>query len=230
METINKPFFDYETITGMLGAIWTNLRWFITLLAFIGLIALNIATLASSAVHDFLYKGLSSIPISSMSDLLANSPTERNKRKIAKLEKKRIANKAKVKNISKRIARRTKRIVSVNLSSMFTESLPYIGIATIIGATTYEVKAACDNMKEMDELLKSLDISENNEETDNICGQIKKIKKEEEIKQFILSSKDKYGDFQQNLGSLLNKFKEEANRTWENFRNALGGTIDEMVH
>lgn len=228
METVNKNIIDKAMITGMFGAIGTNLRRVITILSFLGLIALNVATLVSSTVHDFLYKGLTSLPIANMSELLANSPTEKNKRIAKNLEiekRKNVANKLKVKKVSGQVAKRTTRAVKVNLSSMFTESLPYIGIATIIGATTYEVKAACDNMKDMDDLLKSLDIAENSPETNYICGQ--EIPGEEKIRQSILSSEDKYADFQQNLGGFLNDFKEQSSQTWIKLKEKL---IDEIFH
>lgn len=223
METESKNIIDKEMITGMFGAIGTNLIRVITILSFLGLIALNIATLAFSTVHDFLYKGLSSI--AGMSELLVNSPTERNKRMTTELKKKNTAIKQKIKVTSKSIKRRTAKTVTVNVGSMFTEALPYIGIATIIGATTYEVSAACMNMKEMDALLKSIDVEENSTETNNICGQ--EIPGEEKIRQSILSSKDKYADFQQNLGGFLNDFKDQSSQTWGKLKEKL---IDEIFH
>jgi len=137
METDNNKLFDKEMMTGMFGAMGKNLRLALMIVFFVGL---NIATLASSVVHNFLYKGLSSLPIA---ELLTNSPTEKNKRATSELKKKNTTIKQKVKITTSSIKKRTAKTVAVNVSSMFTEALPYIGIATIIGATTYEVSAAC---------------------------------------------------------------------------------------
>ena len=228
METENNKFFDKEMMFGMFGAIGKNLKRVITILAFLGLITLNVLTLASSTIHGLLYGALSSIPIASMSELLTNSPTEKNKRATSELKKKNTAIKQKVKVTTSSIKKRTAKTVAVNVGSMFTEALPYIGIATIIGATTYEVSAACMNMKEIDDLLKSIEIEENSSETHNICGQ--DIPGEETIRNSILASKDKYSDFQNNLGGLLNEYKDKSTQAWDSFSNALGGTLDEMLH
>ncbi len=228
MESVQKNFIDKELIVGMFGEMGKNLKRIFTLLVFLGLISLNVMSLASSAVHAFLYGALSSIPIAAMAELLVNSPTEKNKRATSELKKKNTAIKQKVKVTTSSIKKRTAKTVAVNVGSMFTEALPYIGIATIIGATTYEVSAACMNMKEIDDLLKSIEIEENSSEAENICGQ--EIPGEIKIRNSILASKDKYADFQNNLGGLLNEYKDKSTQAWDSFSNALGGTLDEMLH
>ena len=221
METENNKFLDQETMMGMFGAIGKNLKRVITILVFLGLITLNILTLASSTMHALLYGALSSIPIASMSELLTNSPTEKNKRATSELKKKNTAIKQKVKVTTSSIKKRTAKTVAVNVGSMFTEALPYIGIATIIGATTYEVSAACMNMKEIDDLLKSIEIEDNSSETENICGQ--EIPGENKVRKSILASKNKYDEFKYNLGGLLHKTTEKSKQAWNRLLNTFDG-------
>ncbi len=225
METINKAFFDYETITGMLGAMGTNLRRAIILLAFIGLIALNIATLVSSVVYDLLYKGLSSMPIAAMSDLLANSPTEKNKRKTAKLEKKHADIKEKVEMKSSSIKKRTVKITVLNVSSVAAEAIPYIGIGVILAVTALEVKAACDNMKDMDELVQSLEIEPNQEETSTVCGL--KLPSIEDLKPNLSFDFDKY---KSKLDELYDDVKEKSAENWSVFKDKVNEAHTQLTN
>src|SRR5690606_12805948 len=109
METVMK--FLRREIVGALGAAFSSAKTAITILIFLSLIAVNIATLVSSAVHDFLYLGLSSIPIAKMTELLANSPTERHRARTAQLSKENAAMKQRVKSTTSSIKRRTVRTV-----------------------------------------------------------------------------------------------------------------------
>jgi len=47
---------------------------------------------------------------------------------------------------------RTATTASVNLGSVFAESIPFWGIAVIVGATTVELSAACDTMADLHEM------------------------------------------------------------------------------
>lgn len=48
--------------------------------------------------------------------------------------------------VTKSIKTRTKRVAGANLASVVGESIPFYGIAVIVGATAYELNAACDSM------------------------------------------------------------------------------------
>lgn len=48
-----------------------------------------------------------------------------------------------VSDINERLARRTSRAISTNMSSMAVEAIPYVGAAAIVGVTFMEVRDAC---------------------------------------------------------------------------------------
>lgn len=56
-----------------------------------------------------------------------------------------------------RTMKRTTRSTLANVSSIPGESLPFFGIAIVLAATTYELKAACDNMVDLYDLQVALD-------------------------------------------------------------------------
>ena len=69
------------------------------------------------------------------------------------------------------LQRRTKRVAATNLASVAGESIPFYGIAIIVGATSYELKSACDTMKDLYDLEVALDPDEASEEgRDYVCG------------------------------------------------------------
>jgi len=167
METVNIKILDKEMVMGMLGAMWTNMRRLLIII----LIMLNISTLAISAVHDFLYKGLSSLPVA---DLLQNSSTEKKKKLVKQneaLKTKLTTQKITTKKIAKRIAIRTARITAINVSSTIAEAAPYVGIGVILAVTALEIKASCENLQDINELVQSLEIEPNQNETSKVCGQ-----------------------------------------------------------
>ena len=52
---------------------------------------------------------------------------------------------------------RTTRSTLANVSSIPGESIPFYGIAIVVAATAYELKAACDNMTDLYDLQVALD-------------------------------------------------------------------------
>ncbi|WP_394155435.1 hypothetical protein [Loktanella salsilacus] len=53
--------------------------------------------------------------------------------------------------------RRTSRSTVANVSSIPGESIPFYGIAIVLAATAYELKSACDNMKDLYDLQVAID-------------------------------------------------------------------------
>ncbi|UWR00609.1 hypothetical protein K3729_07515 [Rhodobacteraceae bacterium S2214] len=74
-------------------------------------------------------------------------------------------------NALHRIKSRTSKAAAVNFGSLMGEAIPLAGIAFIVGATTFELAAACDTMSDLDQLLNSFDpdIAES-AESDEVCG------------------------------------------------------------
>lgn len=75
--------------------------------------------------------------------------------------------------IAGRVQKRTAAVATANAASVFGEAIPLWGIAIIAGSTSYELYSACQTMKDMQSLRKSLgqtSDSETIEETERICG------------------------------------------------------------
>ena len=163
--------------TGSIRASWFSTKSVIITLVFLGLLATNVMTLASSKVYDALFGVLESVASASM---LQNSKAvqqrkmtktlhERGKRIKAMYakNKKAVANAGQLSgNISKRIMKN----ISLNLSAIPAESIPVVGVVTVIGITAMDIADACANMRDMDEMMSVLDSSEHSAYTTKVCG------------------------------------------------------------
>lgn len=66
---------------------------------------------------------------------------------------------------------RTKRVAATNLASVAGESIPFYGIAIIAAATSYELKSACDTMRDLYDLEVALNPDQASEDgRDYVCG------------------------------------------------------------
>ncbi|MCV2894715.1 hypothetical protein [Lentibacter sp. XHP0401] len=73
--------------------------------------------------------------------------------------------------VTKSIKSRTKRVAGANLASVVGESIPFYGIAVIVGATTYELNSACESMKDAYDLSIAMDPDAvAAEDRDYVCG------------------------------------------------------------
>lgn len=145
----------------------------------VSLLASNILSLTHAAFHDFLYRALSALPISS---LLANSPGSKRKalvknnyqlkKNIKTIKASSSANNIKVKSISRRITTRTLRRAARNAAQVPAESIPYLGIGIIVAGTALDIKESCDSISDMNEILAVLGVEldkDSAEESFNIC-------------------------------------------------------------
>lgn len=57
-----------------------------------------------------------------------------------------------VSDTTKRVAKRTARGAARNVSSVFAEALPVIGIGAVVGVTAWELKDGCETKKDLHEL------------------------------------------------------------------------------
>ena len=196
----------------MLGIAAKNLKRVIMLVSFLGLIALNVLSLTSSAVHGFLYRGLAALPLTTY---LQNSPTSQQK-KLAKqnkaLKQKISSRNAASKKIARRITARTARATSTNVASVFTESIPIYGIAFIVATTAYEVHAACENLKDIDAMLIELGVEDDHDNTDAVCGQ--DIPTKDDILKNIQASEEHYSNLRHSWGEQLQQSTEETINNW----------------
>jgi hypothetical protein len=68
------------------------------------------------------------------------------------------------------IRRRIAKTVAVNVGSMPLESIPLLGVATIIMVTSTEVYAACEDVKDLDRLQDLYDPQSESEARNEVCG------------------------------------------------------------
>jgi len=177
-------------------------------LCFFGLISLNALSLLNSAVHNALYGVLDGLLPSSF---LADSVTNKSKAKDKALKKakadlrksnaKLASTRKKVTLTRNKIQRRVARNISINLGSIPAESIPVLGIATIVGVTAMDLKDACDTMSDLDELSTSISLAQDEPETDKICG--KTVPSKEEVMASIGIDDGEYEDFRYNPGGFI---------------------------
>lgn len=85
------------------------------------------------------------------------------------------------------VKRRTQKVAISNSASIFGEGVPVYGVAILVATLGYELKTACDTMKDMDELQILLDPDTPlSDESDKVCGM--KPPTTEEVWEIIKSS------------------------------------------
>lgn len=149
-------------------------------ISFLSLIASNILLITNSTYHSLSSELLGKLPFQ---DLLSNSPSSnlksleaRNKILLDKNEKLKLYNKnvkvrvAKITKISRRIAIRTARNISVDLGGLVAESTPYIGIGFVVMSTALDVKDGCDTIKDVNEIIDGLDEEGSHVDESQVCG------------------------------------------------------------
>jgi len=153
--------FLFKTISGL----------FLTTLI-IGSLALNLTmflwstgALAVSTAFSTL-TGVTSV-VGGLAD--ANDILQKKNKKLAAKQAKSAANKKLIGDLSEKIARRTNRNAARNIISMPAESLPWIGLTTVLGVTALEIYDACATMQDMKEINQILGTSAA-VDVDTTCG------------------------------------------------------------
>jgi hypothetical protein len=133
---------------------WTK-RLIITA-SFLALITTNILTLTSTefnaAVSGLMGTALGIRPVSS---LMQSKITSQDKA-IKKHKATTLKRKAATRKFGTRHATRTKRVAAKSIAAIPAESIPFIGVAVIIADTEYELYAACETVRDQDQLYADL--------------------------------------------------------------------------
>jgi hypothetical protein len=133
---------------------WTK-RLIITA-SFLALISTNILTLTSTefnaAVSGLMGTALGIRPVSS---LMQSKITSQDKA-IKKHKATTLKRKAATRKFGTRHATRTKRVAAKSIAAIPAESIPFIGVAVIIADTEYELYAACETVRDQDQLYADL--------------------------------------------------------------------------
>jgi len=88
---------------------------------------------------------------------------------------------------TKRVRTRTAKLAATNLSATFGQAIPWIGVSVVIAATAYELKSACDTMRDMRAIEVALKSSaQDASDVDRVCGL--RVPSEEEVWQKIKAS------------------------------------------
>jgi hypothetical protein len=103
---------------------------------------------------------------------------------------------------SKRISRRVVVGATRNIATMFGEAVPFIGIAVIVGTTTWELQEACETLKDVNELESAFGSTENaGEDIRTVCGQT--VPSKEEVWESVKTSPEKaWGSAKEQIPSL----------------------------
>jgi hypothetical protein len=119
------------------------------------LLASNTLTLINASFHEFLYEKLADLapPTWTKSSMV-------NQKKLIR---------SNATTLTKRIRKRTAKGIARNITASFGEAVPYIGISVVVSSIAWDLKDACDDMKDMDELLTIFN-SSSDDETKKVCG------------------------------------------------------------
>jgi hypothetical protein len=63
-------------------------------------------------------------------------------------------------HFGKRLVARTRRIAAASLAAIPAESIPFIGVSVLIAGTAYEIYAACESLRDLEQLYSDMDLAE----------------------------------------------------------------------
>jgi len=130
---------------------WTK-RLILTL-SFLALIATNVLTLTNAAFNAAV-SGLMStaLGVQTVSDALRSKVDT--KKKITKNRK------VATRKFGTKVAKRTKKLVATTLAEIPGEAIPLLGIPILLAATAYEIKLACKNLDDLDQLYSNMGMAD----------------------------------------------------------------------
>ncbi len=128
--------------------------------SFLALITTNILSLTSTAFNAAV-SGLmgTALGIRTVSSMMQTKLAGQNKaiKKQAAVQAKR---KAATRRFGTRLTTRTKRVAAKSIAAIPAESIPFIGVAVLIADTGYELCAACETVKDLDQLYLDLGMAD----------------------------------------------------------------------
>jgi hypothetical protein len=138
--------------------IWTK-RLLLTL-TFLALIATNVLTLTNAAFNAAV-SGLvgTALGIHTVSSMM-HSKFAIQERAIKKHQSTTLKRKAATRKFGTRLASRTKRVAAKSIAAIPAESIPFIGVAVLIADTGYELYAACETVRDLDQLYSDLGMAD----------------------------------------------------------------------
>jgi hypothetical protein len=124
--------------------------------SFLALLTTNILTLTSTAFNAAV-SGLmgTALGIRTVSSMMQTKIARQDKA-IKKHKATTINRKAATRKFGTRLATRTKRVAAKSIAAIPAESIPFIGVAVLIADTGYELYAACETVRDLDQLYSDL--------------------------------------------------------------------------
>jgi len=138
--------------------------------SFLALITTNILTLTNTAFNAAV-SGLmgTALGIRTVSGVLQSKVTRQDKA-IKKHKATTLNRKAATRKFGRRLASRTRRVAAKSIAAIPAESIPFIGVAVLIADTGYELYAACETVRDLDQLYSELGI--NGESSENLMHDV----------------------------------------------------------
>lgn len=133
---------------------WTK-RLLLTV-SFLTLITTNILAFTSTAFNTAV-SGLmgAALGIRTVSSMMQTKIASQDKA-IKKHKTSAIKRKAATRRFGTRLASRTKRVAAKSIAAIPAESIPFLGVAILVADTGYELYAACETIKDLDQLYEDL--------------------------------------------------------------------------
>jgi len=136
---------------------WTKRLIFTT--SFLALITSNVLTLTHTAFNTALSGFMSSaLGVRTVSGAM-QSKLSRQGKTIKSQKATQARRTAATRKFGSRLASRTKRVAAKSIAAIPAESIPFIGVAVIIADTSYELYAACETVRDLDQLYADLNIT-----------------------------------------------------------------------
>ncbi|MCG8429317.1 MAG: hypothetical protein MI754_18350 [Chromatiales bacterium] len=196
-------------------------RSFIAILLVV-LVVTNVLSITSASFHSAIANLLSHTPFE---ELLNNSllhkkqEFEAENKKLRKENKRLIAARnahrsklLKARKISRGIARRTAKNIAIDMTSMIGKATPYLGIGLVVTSTAADVHDGCETVKDVNEILRTLDEDGTLEPDSEVCGI--EVPSTDEIVQRI----------KEDIGGTLHQAKEHTQQGAHKLYDAIGGT------
>lgn len=150
---------------------FTLLRRGLFLFAFVALLATNVLTLTWGVATSALSGLLGALGVSTVYSQL-ETRNRSQARKLAMQNKRLALQQRKLRKVGGNIRSRTLKTAAANLGSLPAEAVPFLGWAVVVGVTGYELKLACDNLRDLDSLYRDMGVEPDSdrEVMDLICN------------------------------------------------------------
>ena len=125
-----------------------------------GLVATNLLTLTSATFNSALsglagtYLGVRTVTGALQAQLASRDAAISRHRASA------MKRKAATRQFGKRLAARTKRVAAKSIAAIPAEAIPFLGAAVLIADTGYELYAACETVRDLDQLYLDLGVAQ----------------------------------------------------------------------